>query len=129
MHGQLPQPYGTRLQICPSSLPHFCMFCALVLPVIGQSGKGLCEVFLGLHCRLCSVGLLITHLPLFVPVLWFQMLGEASPVTIVLKLNQLISLLSSIEEKVEFSSYFISSCSPLSLVCFLFIISTVLCHS
>lgn len=30
------------------------------------------------------------------------MLGEASPVNIVLKLNQLISLLSSIEEKVEF---------------------------
>lgn len=30
------------------------------------------------------------------------MLGEASPVNIVLKLNQLVSLLSSIEEKVEF---------------------------
>ncbi|NXO86792.1 SHIP1 phosphatase, partial [Sitta europaea] len=30
-----------------------------------------------------------------------QMLGEASPVSIVLKLNQLISLLSSIEEKVK----------------------------
>uniref|UniRef100_A0A8C3DPE1 phosphatidylinositol-3,4,5-trisphosphate 5-phosphatase n=1 Tax=Corvus moneduloides TaxID=1196302 RepID=A0A8C3DPE1_CORMO len=38
-----------------------------------------------------------------------QMLGEASPVNIVLKLNQLISLLSSIEEKVVFPSYFISS--------------------
>lgn len=25
---------------------------------------GLCEVFLGLHSRLCSVGLVITHLPL-----------------------------------------------------------------
>jgi len=37
------------------------------------------------------------------------MLGEASPVNIVLKLNQLISLLSSIEEKVEFYSSFILS--------------------
>lgn len=70
------------------------------------------------------MGLVITHLPLFVPVLRFQMLGEASPVNIVLKLNQLISLLSSIEEKVEFSNYFISSsCPPLPLICFLFIIS------
>ncbi|OXB83424.1 UNVERIFIED_CONTAM: hypothetical protein H355_006271 [Colinus virginianus] len=33
-----------------------------------------------------------------------QMLGEASPVNIVLKLNQLISLLSSIEEKVKADS-------------------------
>lgn len=67
---------------------------------------------------------------LFVPVLRFQILGEASPVNIVLKLNQLISLLSSIEEKVEFSSYFISSsCHLLPLVCFLFILSAVLCHS
>lgn len=58
------------------------------------------------------------------------MLGEASPVNIVLKLNQLTSLLSSIEEKVEFSSYFISSsCPPLPLVGFLFIISAVLCCS
>ncbi|RMC02208.1 hypothetical protein DUI87_21375 [Hirundo rustica rustica] len=63
------------------------------------------EVFLGLHSRLCSVGLVITHLPLsFVPVLRFQVLGEASPVNIVLKLNQLISLLSSIEEKVKTDS-------------------------
>lgn len=48
------------------------------------------------------------------------MLGEASPVNIVLKLNQLISLLSSIEEKVLFPSYFISSsCHLLPQVIFL----------
>lgn len=44
----------------------------------------------------------------------YQMLGEASPVNIVLKLNQLVSLLSSIEEKVHFSSYFIASSCHLS---------------
>uniref|UniRef100_A0A663M112 phosphatidylinositol-3,4,5-trisphosphate 5-phosphatase n=1 Tax=Athene cunicularia TaxID=194338 RepID=A0A663M112_ATHCN len=50
----------------------------------------------------CSVGLVIMHLSLFLFLCCgYQMLGEASPVNIVLKLNQLISLLSSIEEKVK----------------------------
>uniref|UniRef100_A0A8C3CFK6 phosphatidylinositol-3,4,5-trisphosphate 5-phosphatase n=1 Tax=Cairina moschata TaxID=8855 RepID=A0A8C3CFK6_CAIMO len=52
--------------------------------------------------RPCSVGLVITHLSLFLFLCYgYQMLGEASPVNIVSKLNQLISLLSSIEEKVK----------------------------
>lgn len=68
------------------------------------------------------------------------MLGEASPVNIVSKLNQLISLLSSIEEKVViyiyihiYSYFMLLSYHLLLLVmlllCLLFIISAILCNS
>lgn len=65
----------------------------------------MCEVFLELVCcasSLCEFGN-YASLSLFLFLYCgYQMLGEASPVNIVSKLNQLISLLSSIEEKVEF---------------------------
>lgn len=104
----------------------------------------MCEGFLGWDCctsRPCSVGLVITHLSLFLFLCYgYQMLGEASPVNIVSKLNQLISLLSSIEEKVViyiyihiYSYFMLPSYHLLLLVmlllCLLFIISAILCNS
>uniref|UniRef100_A0A8C8AJ78 phosphatidylinositol-3,4,5-trisphosphate 5-phosphatase n=1 Tax=Otus sunia TaxID=257818 RepID=A0A8C8AJ78_9STRI len=58
-------------------------------------------LLLRFHAMLCGFGN-YAYLSLFLFLCCgYQMLGEASPVNIVLKLNQLISLLSSIEEKVK----------------------------
>lgn len=117
LHAQLPLTYGQGLQIHPSILPYFCTFsqtpcsfaaryglewqrhkCCSLLCVQGVPGVRLLRFW----AMICAFGNYASISLFLFLCCGYQILSEASPVNIVLKLNQLISLLSSIEEKVEF---------------------------